>query len=58
MENYAAGKINDFELNESLSKNFKINVEWEKSISQRDKNSRKEFYNVQNMQLKKKKTCE
>lgn len=38
-----------------MSKNFKINVEWEKSISQKDKNSRKEFYKVQNMQLKKKK---
>lgn len=55
MEDYAAGKINEFELNESVPKNFKINVGWGKNIPQKDKNSMKQFYKVQNMQLKKKK---
>ena len=44
MEDYAAGKINEFELNESVPKNFKINVGWGKNISQKDKNSMKQFY--------------
>lgn len=39
-ENYAAGKINELELNISpMLKILKINVEWEQSISQKDKNN-------------------
>ena len=37
---------------------LKSMLDGEKNIPQKDKNSMKQFYKVQNMQLKKKKTCE